>query len=206
MSNLAVGASSLALAAGWAQPSTWFRALRLIGLIGITLTFVVFHAVLRELQDRTGDTALADFLLHNVSPIMCVVGWLWFGPRGQVSWAAVRWALAFPVVWGVVTLVRGHVVGFYPYPFTDPGDSGYVKVAINLLIIGLVFVSLAAAARARPEAPGSNRGRRSRRDFPACDHGLTVSDPVVVDPDRQMFVDDPSGNVVELHQLGQGTS
>lgn len=34
--------------------------------------------------------------------------------------------------------------------------------------------------------------------------GLEVDDARVVGPDRQTFVEDPDGNVVELHQLGTG--
>lgn len=36
------------------------------------------------------------------------------------------------------------------------------------------------------------------------EHGLDVDDPVTVGPDRQTFVEDPDGNLVELHQVGQG--
>jgi glyoxylase I family protein len=32
--------------------------------------------------------------------------------------------------------------------------------------------------------------------------GIEVGDPVAVGANRQTFVDDPSGNVVELHQVG----
>lgn len=32
--------------------------------------------------------------------------------------------------------------------------------------------------------------------------GLKVRDPVAVGPNRQTFVDDPAGNIVELHQVG----
>jgi glyoxylase I family protein len=32
--------------------------------------------------------------------------------------------------------------------------------------------------------------------------GFEVGAPVVVGPDRQTFIDDPDGNVVELHQIG----
>jgi len=32
--------------------------------------------------------------------------------------------------------------------------------------------------------------------------GFGVGDPVVVGPDRQTFLDDPDGNVIELHQIG----
>lgn len=35
--------------------------------------------------------------------------------------------------------------------------------------------------------------------------GFEVEDPVTVGPDRQTFVSDPSGNLIELHQLGGST-
>lgn len=34
------------------------------------------------------------------------------------------------------------------------------------------------------------------------ERGIEVADPVVTGPNRQTFVSDPSGNTVELHQLG----
>lgn len=37
------------------------------------------------------------------------------------------------------------------------------------------------------------------------DGGLEVGDPYVVGPDRQTFVNDPSGNTIELHALGTGS-
>jgi len=36
--------------------------------------------------------------------------------------------------------------------------------------------------------------------------GITVADGVEVGPNRQTFIEDPSGNVVELHQIGRATS
>lgn len=38
------------------------------------------------------------------------------------------------------------------------------------------------------------------------DKGLELADAGVVGPDRQTFIDDPDGNVVELHQIGTATS
>lgn len=35
--------------------------------------------------------------------------------------------------------------------------------------------------------------------------GLAVDDPVTVGTDRQTFIDDPSGNTVELHEVGTGS-
>lgn len=145
-SNIIVGVTSLMLAARWARPTKLFRTLRLTGVIAIALTFVVFHAVLRELQDLTGQAAFADLLLHTVSPVLCVVGWLVFGPRAQTTRNVVVMTLTYLLAWGTFTLVRGEVVGFYPYPFMDPTEHGYVRVAINLVLIGVVFVAFAAGA------------------------------------------------------------
>jgi hypothetical protein len=144
--NIIVGVTSLMLAAGWASPSTVFRVFRLIGVVGITVTFIVFQIALRPLQDLTGNAALADFLLHTASPILCVVGWLWFGPRGQTTARVVWWTLSYLVVWGAFTLVRGHVIGFYPYGFMNPIEHGYARVTVNLAIVAVVFVGLAAGA------------------------------------------------------------
>jgi hypothetical protein len=50
--------------------------------------------------------------------------------------------LLFPAVWGVFTLIRGEVVGFYPYRFMAVA----VRVLVNLAVVGGVFVALAAGA------------------------------------------------------------
>lgn len=147
-SNLVVGGTTLLLALRRARPSTAFRAFRLIGLVGITLTFVVFQVALKDLQDLTGAAKLADFLLHTVSPVLCVGGWLVFGPRGLTTRTSVLWALVFLLTWGTFTLIRGHVVGWYPYPFMNPIDQGYARVVVNLVLVAATFVALATAAHA----------------------------------------------------------
>ncbi len=152
-SNIAVGLSSFLLAAGWANTSTAFSTLRMIGVVGITITFIVFHAVLRDLQDLTGQAAFADFLLHTLSPVVCVAGWLVFGPRRSPSKRVVMWMLLYVIAWGTFTMIRGAVVRhdgvhFYPYPFMDPTENGYLRVAVYLAIIAVVYVGAAAGALA----------------------------------------------------------
>jgi hypothetical protein len=145
-SNILVGVSTALLALDRARPTTAFRTLRLTALVGITLTFIVFHLALRELQDLTGQAAVADFLLHTASPLLCVGGWLLFGPRGQTSRSTVLLSLVFLVAWGTFTLVRGEIVGWYPYPFMEPFEHGYLRVALNLVLVGAIFVGLSAGA------------------------------------------------------------
>jgi hypothetical protein len=145
-SNLLVAAASLLLALRLERHSMLFRVLRLSGLVGITVTFLVYHGVLAGLQELTGAAWVADQLVHTVSPLLCVGGWLLFGPRGAIDRTVLLWSLAFPACWSVFALIRGHFIDFYPYPFIDPRDHGYLRVAVNCVLVLLVFLAVSAAA------------------------------------------------------------
>ncbi|MBK6825986.1 MAG: Pr6Pr family membrane protein [Chitinophagaceae bacterium] len=43
--------------------------------------------------------------------------------------------LVFPAFYLTYTLIRGALVNWYPYPFVDAGNLGYVKVALNSLAV-----------------------------------------------------------------------
>ena len=124
--------------------STAFRVARLTGIVAITITFVVFHAVLKKLFDLESWALVADNILHTIVPTLAVVGWLMYGPRRLTSRRTMWLSVAFPVAWCVFTLVRGEIVGFYPYPFIDAADLGYAKVAVNCLWIAVLYVGVAA--------------------------------------------------------------
>ena len=145
-SNILVVAACTVLAVGVASRAAWFRTLRLSSTLAIALTFVIFYAVLRDDNDLSGKAAVADFLLHTVSPIMCFTGWLLFGPRRLVDRAAIALTVTYLFVWGVFALIRGEIVGFYPYPFMNAEVHGYGRVAVNLAIVAMVFVALGFGA------------------------------------------------------------
>lgn len=146
-SNIIVLVTSALLAVRMSRLPTWFWVLRLDGVVCIAVTFVVFHFALASLQDLEGLAKLADLLLHTASPVLCVLGWLLFGPRGRTSWHVVRLALLFPVAWLVFALVRGPLVGdYYPYPFLDVVERGYPQVLVNSLFVALLLLGLAAGA------------------------------------------------------------
>jgi hypothetical protein len=148
-SNLIVGATSLMLAIDPNRTSMPFRVFRLTGLIAITVTFVVFHVALRGLLELDSWAQAADMLVHTIVPIMAIVGWLSFGPRGLTSGRVAKLTAIFPACYMTFTLIRGPLAShWYPYPFADVKALGYPRVIINGLWIGLLFVSLAAAATA----------------------------------------------------------
>jgi hypothetical protein len=122
-SNLIAGGTSLLLAIRLDRPSVVFRTFRLIGLVAIQL-------------------------VHTVVPVLTVVGWLVFGPRGATSRRVAWLSLIFPACWLAFTLIRGAVIGWYPYPFIDVSVIGYGKAILNAFWVSLLLLGLAAGATA----------------------------------------------------------
>jgi len=72
------------------------------------------------------------------------------------------WWLAYPFAYLVYTMVRGRIVGTYPYPFLDVTALGYGHVladAFGLMVvflgIGLLIIAL-SRRRARSTDMSSN--------------------------------------------------
>ncbi|WP_458690640.1 Pr6Pr family membrane protein [Nocardia tengchongensis] len=146
-SNLIVGVTTLLLAINPNRSSTVFKVFRLIGLVGITVTGIVFHVAISGLLELDTWAMVADRLLHFVVPIMAVVGWLAFGPRGLTSARVVKLTVLFPLAYMIFTVIRGPLSSdWYPYTFANVATLGYARVIINGVWIGLLFVALAAAA------------------------------------------------------------
>ena len=56
--------------------------------------------------------------------------------------------MIYPLAWTVLTLIRGALDGWYPYPFLDPANGGYgALVTTTVGIVGGFFV-IALAGRA----------------------------------------------------------
>ena len=147
-SNLIVGITALLLALQPNRSSPVFATFRLIGVVAITVTGLVYHVALANLFDLQGWDQLGNQLVHTVVPILAVVGWLMFGPRRLTSARIALWSLVFPVCWLGFTLIRGAFVHWYPYPFFDVTKLGYGGSLLNCLWVSLLLLGLAAGATA----------------------------------------------------------
>ncbi len=146
-SNLIVGGTCLAINPN--RSSIVFRVFRLTGLVAIAVTGIVFHVSLSGLLELDSWALASDRLLHAVVPVMAIVGWLAFGPRGLTSGRIAKLTVIYPLAYMAFTMIRGPLASdWYPYPFADVKALGYTKVIINGLWIGLLFVAIAAAATA----------------------------------------------------------
>ncbi len=123
-----------------------FRVVRLASIVGIAVTGVVHWFFLRPLLGLEGASFLVDKLLHVVVPLLAVIGWLVFGPRGRVARSDVLPALAWPIAWLALTLIAGPIADFYPYPFVDVSELGLGRVLINCLGVAMLFCALCFGA------------------------------------------------------------
>ena len=81
-------------------------------------------------------------VLHYVMPIVVIVDWLVAAPRRAVAFRVALTWLAFPLAYLVYSLIRGRVVGWYPYPFMNPSHHGYLGVAVTSLVIAVVLAAI----------------------------------------------------------------
>ena len=150
LSNIAVMVTTALLARRLERTSTIFRVFRIVGVLGIAVTGIVFHIALADLHELTGWDWLADRLLHLLGPILGPLGWLLYGPRRQIDRRIVGLCVLPPIAWLIFTLIRGEVVqdrngkDYYPYPFLDVQEHGYVVVLINGAVVAVLFLVLAA--------------------------------------------------------------
>ena len=137
-SNLIGSAVFLIGAARWRAPrSRTFDLVRGGSTLYLTVTLVVFAILL---SGTDVDTAIpwVNSVVHEVMPIAVIVDWLIDPPPGGVAFRESLSWLGYPLVWLAYTLVRGALVGWYPYPFLDPANGGYGTVGLYVVAI-LVF-------------------------------------------------------------------
>lgn len=143
-SNILCAISSAQLAGRQEHYERSWRVVRLAGLVGITVTGIVYSSVLARIHEPTGwQQVSTNIVFHYLVPIMMVVGWLCFGPRPRIDPQAVAWMLGWPVLWFVCTLVHGAATQWYPYPFVDVSTHGYGRVVLNALMVTVVLAAVA---------------------------------------------------------------
>ena len=96
------------------------------------------------------DTALAwvNHTVHRVMPIVIAVDWIIDPPTPRIEPRRALIWVAYPLAWIAYTMIRGAIVGWYPYPFLDPTRGGYGPVIVTVGVIvaaGIALCLLVAA-------------------------------------------------------------
>ncbi|HEX3912340.1 MAG TPA: Pr6Pr family membrane protein [Steroidobacteraceae bacterium] len=120
----------------------------------IVFVSLAYHFLLRNVWNPQGLQLLADVLLHYAMPVLFLAYW-WFNfPKGALRWThPLLWGL-YPTLYLVYVLIRGRLIGTYPYGFIDPQAIGYERMMINALgllgvfiVLGLVLIALGRLQR-----------------------------------------------------------
>ncbi|MBL3699218.1 hypothetical protein D3228_06100 [Leucobacter luti] len=134
---------------GHSTPSArWSGAI----MMAITVTFLVYLIVLVPAtftQDSDyAPFSLTDNLIHIITPILLILDWLVFVPKGRLRWFdPLLWAL-IPYAYLVFALVYGGLGGEfapglrYPYPFLNVDAHGVGGVALWILALSVALIGV----------------------------------------------------------------
>lgn len=122
----------------------------------IVLVGLAYHLLLRHVWNPQGWQLVADVCLHYVVPLASLGWWLAMPPHGRIApTLPVRWLL-YPLLYAAYVLIRGPLVGSYPYYFIDVNALGLPRVLLNagglmlaFLVVAYVLRTLAHMLRAR---------------------------------------------------------
>jgi len=108
-------------------------------LVYITVTMIVFFSLL--FNSSVGLNFVTSYVLHLIMPLAYVVDWLIDRPNKKLKLKTALLWLIYPIIYCVYTLVRGRVVGWYPYYFLSPVRMhSYEGVEFSILGLAAFFV------------------------------------------------------------------
>lgn len=132
--------------------------LRVISMLGLMLTFLVFNILLANDPGRAPalNYKVECILLHIVLPVMYVADWVMFYEHGRVNWKVPLQSALLPLVYLLYIFLRAVLLQFgsgtmdnagagttvYPYFFLDPGQMGMGGVFIWVFAMAAGFIVL----------------------------------------------------------------
>lgn len=108
----------------------------------LCVTSATYMAVLQGLWRPQGLQLIADVTLHYIVPALALLDWIIFTPKGALRGRSILPWLAFPLAFGIYTIARGPLAGFYPYPFLNVDRLGIGRVLVNMTVMSAVFAGL----------------------------------------------------------------
>lgn len=141
----------VALAITWplALPSSvggrFFARPMVMGWVATSIAFVgvAYFVLLRHVWNPQGLQLVADVVMHYVVPILFLIFSV-MALRGQpLRWTAPFWWSLYPLIYFAYVLVRGVLLGRYPYGFIDVSQLGYARTLRNACFLWVAFFVLA---------------------------------------------------------------
>ena len=109
----------LVLAARWrSNGSVTTDLLRGASVVYLTVTFIVVVTLLSGAELQVA-IPWVDFVVHKLFPVVVLIDWLIDPPLTRLTVRQALVWLAYPLIWVVLTVIRGALDGWFPYPFLN---------------------------------------------------------------------------------------
>jgi hypothetical protein len=149
---------------------------RLMAATSILMVGLVYSVALRALWNPTGLQKVADVLLHDASPLVWLVLWL-FAAHPRLAWREIGWALLLPIFYIVYAMARGMIDGWYAYWFLNPAAQSAVALLVSISALLCAFVLMAAALIWVDRRLANSARNSDRRVDEAGQDSFPASDP-----------------------------
>ncbi|HSX34701.1 MAG TPA: Pr6Pr family membrane protein [Candidatus Saccharimonadales bacterium] len=125
------------------RPSAAYDIVRGASVLYMAVTGIIFALLLSGL-DAGVLTAVPwdNTVLHYLMPIAVCADWLLNPPLAKIRLKKALVWLVYPIVYLAYTLVRGNIVGWYPYPFLNVAENSYASIALVSVGIAVVAATL----------------------------------------------------------------
>lgn len=117
-------------------------------VIYMFIVIATYHFLLASGGEYAGIRILTNFTLHYLLPIFIFTNWIVFETKKKYSYKHIFYWMVFPLLYSVVSLLRGLIDGFYPYFFLNPhgeipvGVGSYSNVALFITAYLFIYVIL----------------------------------------------------------------
>ena len=119
----------------------YFGTLFATTLIMITITGLVYNAVLLPAYPPKGWYWLTSALMHLIAPVMYIYLWIKKGPRGFIDSKKSLQILSIPILYLIYTVAHGLTIKQWPYKFLDLTTEGFLIWIVSVLVIfGFAFL------------------------------------------------------------------
>ena len=127
--------SALALAYG--KQGKRMAILRGANTLNMIVVGIVFTLLLSGLDVQLTAVPWDNIVLHYIIPVVVALDWFIDPPKVYIAFKQALVWMVFPIAYLLYSLIRGHFVDWYPYPFLNPTKNGYSKVALTCLVIAV---------------------------------------------------------------------
>lgn len=145
LTNMLVGtATTLPLVVPSSAWAGFFVRPVAIGWVTASIAFVgiAYFVLLRHVWNPQGLQLLADVVMHYIVPALVVIYSVMALRRAPLRWTSPLWWSLYPVGYFAYVLVRGALMGRYPYHFIDVSQLGYALVLRNAIVLLAAFMGL----------------------------------------------------------------